>query len=191
MYPQLIETKTLGKFVIDTDVVKKHYQDRKSGDVIDMSIQFYTLLEGTKFVAHTIEEVPKYVSCGGCGKALSFTEVDFISIKHMGEKARVLYVEDAEKQREADEEFNNTTLASQSLLEETKQGMYKHIRSDNEIKIDSYVYMHKYVASILDGLDENARRNLEIKAKGLDEKTNGHVKICSACQNNTWWSIIP
>lgn len=194
-YPQLIEKKTLGKFVIDPQEVKKHYVERgecKETDmgVVDMSAEFYTFLEPNKFVAHTIEEVPKYVSCGKCGKFLSFTEVDFANIKRMAESARVLYVEDAEKQRKSDEEFNNTTLASQALLEETKQGMYKHIRSDNEIKIDSYSYMHKWIASVLDGLDENARKNIEILKKGLDEKINGHVKICSSCENGTWWALI-
>lgn len=189
MYPQQIEEKTLGRFEINPHQVRKHLIEKgelkedQFGQVV-FEPDFYTQLPSNNFVAHTIEIVPKYVSCGSCGKYLSFTEVDYVSIKRMGESARVLYVEDAEKQRKLDDEFNNETLVSDQP-EMIKKALLKHIRSDNEIKIDSYVYMYKYIASVLDGIDENNKDLRETR------EAVGHTKICSTCENGTWWTQIP
>lgn len=189
MYPQQIEEKTLGRFEIDPKIVREHYiekgemKETQFGQIV-FEPDFYTQLPSNNFVAHSIQHVPKYISCAGCGKFLSFTEADYASIKRMGESARVLYVEDAEKQRKTDEQFNNATIASDQP-EPMKRLLLKHIRSDNEIKIDSYVYMHKYIASILDGIDENNRNMFQGK------EVDGHTKKCSTCVNGTWWAIIP
>lgn len=186
MYPQIVELKTLGKFKINPEEVKQHYIDTgrmkqtEFGQIV-MDPATHTMVDDKNWVATLIEERPKYNSCGQCGKFLSYTAIDYANIKRMGESARVLYVEEAEKQRRLDE-IENQELHKDPL---TPSNAFRHIRSDTEIMVDSYVYKSKYIASVLDGLEENAKNAREGK------EVDGKVIICDVCTNGTWWSQIP